>query len=102
MTDVTCQNLSTGGGTGDVKLTNVIASGAFVIKRTTGDVTFEGCDAAEILVTTSTGDVKGTLLSDKVFFVETDTGRRKYPHMTTGGKCQIITSTGDIEIGIES
>jgi hypothetical protein len=87
LADVTCQNLSTSGSTGDVKLTNVIASGAFVIKRTTGDVTFEGCDAAELLVATDTGNVEGTLLTEKIFFVETDTGRREYPKTTTGGKC---------------
>jgi DUF4097 and DUF4098 domain-containing protein YvlB len=79
----------------------VIASGAFVIKRTTGDVTFEGCDAAELLVATDTGDVEGTLLTEKIFFVETDTGRREYPKTTTGGKCEITTDTGDIKISIK-
>jgi DUF4097 and DUF4098 domain-containing protein YvlB len=98
---VTCQNLTSNGDTGDIDLISVIASGSFSIVRSTGDVSFEECDAAEILVTTSTGDVEGTLLSDKVFFVETDTGRREYPQSTTGGKCQITTSTGDIEISIE-
>ncbi len=98
---VTCQNLTSNGDTGDIDLISVIASGSFSIVRSTGDVSFEGCDAAEILVTTSTGDVEGTLLSDKVFFVETDTGRREYPQSTTGGKCEITTSTGDIEISIE-
>jgi DUF4097 and DUF4098 domain-containing protein YvlB len=101
LTDVICQNLSTSGSTGDVKLTNVIASGAFVIKRTTGDVTFEGCDAAELLVATDTGNVEGTLLTEKIFFVETDTGRREYPKTTTGGKCEITTDTGDIKISIK-
>jgi hypothetical protein len=102
LTDVTCQNLSTSGGTGDVKLTNVIASGAFVIKRTTGDVTFDSCDAGTITVTTDTGYVKGTLLSDKTFCVETDTGKREYPKTTTGGRCEITTDTGDINISIKN
>jgi DUF4097 and DUF4098 domain-containing protein YvlB len=98
---VTCQNLTSNGDTGDIDLISVIASGSFSIVRSTGDVTFDRCDAAEILVTTSTGDVEGTLLSDKVFFVETDTGRREYPQSTTGGKCEITTDTGDIKISIK-
>ena len=101
LTDVTCQSLTSSGDTGDIKLTRVMASQMMSIVRTTGDVTFDASDAPHISVTTDTGDVEGTLLSDKVFYVETDTGRRKYPHMTTGGKCQITTSTGDIEISIE-
>lgn len=98
---VTCQNLTSNGDTGDIDLTSVIASGSFSIVRSTGDVTFDRCDAAEILVTTSTGDVEGTLLSEKIFFIDTDTGHKDVPKTTTGGKCQIITSTGDIEISIE-
>lgn len=98
---VTCQNLTSNGDTGDIDLTSVIASGSFSIVRSTGDVSFEGCDAAEILVTTSTGDVEGSLLSDKVFIVNTHTGEKDVPKTNTGGKCQITTSTGDIEISIE-
>jgi DUF4097 and DUF4098 domain-containing protein YvlB len=101
LTDVTCQSLISSGDTGDLNLTNVIASGTFSIVRSTGDVSFEGCDAAEILVTTNTGDVEGTLLSDKIFLVDTDTGHKDVPKTTTGGKCEITTSTGDIEISIE-
>lgn len=101
LTDVTCQSLISTGSTGDITLKNVIAAGKFSIERSTGDVTLDACDAVEISVTTDTGDVTGTLLTDKTFFVETDTGRREYPHMTTGGKCEITTDTGDIKISIK-
>ena len=57
---------------------------------------FDRCDAAELSITTDTGDVKGTLLSDKVFIARTDTGRVHVPETTNGGKCKITTSTGDI------
>lgn len=98
---VTCQNLTSNGDTGDIDLIGVIASGSFSIVRSTGDVTFDRCDAAEILVTTSTGDVEGTLLSEKIFLIDTDTGHKDVPKTNTGGKCEITTSTGDIEISIE-
>ena len=61
---------------------------------------FDGCDAAEITVKTGTGDVTGTLLSDKVFLTETGTGRIDVPKSTVGGRCEINTDTGDIKIDI--
>ena len=77
---------------------NVIATEKFSIKRSTGDVKFDSCDAAEIFVETDTGDVNGSLLTNKVFITKTDTGRINVPNSITGGKCEIITNTGDIKI----
>ena len=56
------------------------------------------CDAAEIFVETDTGDVKGSLLSEKVFIPKSDTGDIKVPKTVTGGRCEITTDTGDIKI----
>lgn len=98
LTDVTCRNLSASGDTGDLTLTNVIAAGKLSVERSTGDVRLEKCDAAEIFVETDTGDVLGTVLSEKVFITETSTGRISVPKTTSGGKCEIITSTGDIDM----
>ena len=82
-------------------MNNVIAAEKFSIKRNTGDVRFDGTDAAEILVETDTGDVTGTFLSEKTFFVETDTGSVDVPESITGGRCEITTNTGDIELDIQ-
>ena len=100
-TDLTCTDLTSTGTTGELKLTNVIASGKLDITRNTGDVTFDGSDAASIKVHTSTGDVKGTLLSDKTFRYKTSTGRVELPPTTAGGVCDITTDTGDIIIWIK-
>ena len=54
--------------------TNVIASDEFNLERETGDIELNGCDAQTIYVKTDTGNVTGTLLSEKVFITETDTG----------------------------
>lgn len=98
--DVSCESLISEGDTGDIHLTNVTASGSFNIERSTGDVKFEGSDAAEIYVNTSTGDITGTLLTPKIFFTDTSTGKVNVPKSTVGGKCEITTSTGDIKIDI--
>lgn len=88
--------------TGDIRLEKVIASGDFSIESDTGDVRFDGSDAQRIFVQTNTGDVKGTLLSDKVFITETDTGRINVPQTASGGRCEIVTNTGDVILAIEN
>ena len=87
--------------TGTITLKNVAATGTISIESDTGDVRFEGSDAIEISVKTDTGDVTGTLLSEKVFITETSTGSINVPKTTSGGKCEITTSTGDINISIK-
>ena len=101
MTDVVCQNMDSNGSTGKISLQNVAASGTLSIKRSTGDVHFDGCDAAEIYVTTDTGSVTGTLLSEKVFIAASDTGRIDVPKTVTGGRCEITTDTGDIRLSVK-
>lgn len=49
---------------------------------------------------TDTGDITGTLLTEKVFAAKADTGDVDVPKTATGGKCEIITNTGDIQIKV--
>lgn len=100
LTDLTCESLASEGSTGAIDLKNVVAAGSMNIRRDTGDVRFEACDAAELTVDTDTGDVTGTLLTEKVFIARSDTGRIKVPETTAGGKCKVSTDTGDIRIEI--
>lgn len=101
LTYLTCASLTSIGGTGAISLNNVVASGAVYIDRGTGDVSFDSCDAANITVNTGTGDVRGTLRSDKIFVCRSDTGRVEIPPTTKGGTCSITTNTGDIIIWIQ-
>jgi hypothetical protein len=101
ITNATCNDLSSVGSTGDINLINVVVSEKMSIERGTGDVLLESCDGGEILITTDTGDVKGSLLSDKIFITGTNTGRVNVPETTSGGKCKITTDTGNIIIEIE-
>ena len=93
-----CTILGISVDTGDIDLVNVIAEGKFDISSTTGDVKFTACDASSVFVTTDTGDVMGSFLTDKVIFADTDTGKVDIPKLTSGGKCEITTDTGDIKI----
>lgn len=101
LTDIVCQSVISSGNTGDILLKNAIAAKSFSIKRSTGDVTFENADASEVFVETDTGDVRGSLLTNKVFTVRTDTGKVNVPSSSEGGICNIITDTGDIKITVK-
>lgn len=100
LTDVSCGSLVSEGSTGAIAMKNVLAVDRITVRRDTGSVRFEACDAAELDIETDTGDVTGTLLTEKVFIARSDTGRVKVPETTAGGKCKVTTDTGDIEISV--
>lgn len=102
LTDIiSCRNIESEGSTGNITLNNVNVKEKISVGRSTGDVKLDRSDAAEIYVRTDTGDVAGSLLTDKIFFAETDTGDIDVPESVEGGKCKIKTDTGDISIKIE-
>ena len=101
-TDVSCRNLSSDGNTGNLSLVRVLVSERLSAERSTGDVKMEDCDFGELWIKTDTGDVEGTLRSEKIVFAHTDTGKIEVPHSTSGGRCEITTDTGDIKISIQN
>lgn len=100
LTDVACAALRSTGSTGSITLTRMTAAGELKIERSTGDVRFEQCDAGELEIRTDTGAVTGSLLTEKIFVVRSDTGHIDVPETTTGGVCKITTDTGDIRIRV--
>ena len=94
-------NITIKSSTGDVRLTDVIAKEKLSVKLSTGDIAFSRCDATEIYVKTSTGDIKGDFLSEKIFVAKSSTGSVRVPQTSTGGKCELATSTGDIKIELK-
>ena len=99
--NIKCDNITSSGSTSDVLLKNVIVINKIDIKRSTGDVRFELSDAKEIKVITTTGNIRGTLLTEKIFITDSNTGDIEVPKSLTGGLCEIKTNTGDIVISIK-
>ena len=99
--NVRCQSFLSTGDTGDLLLDQVIVSEKLSAERSTGDVKLDHCDAGEINIVTDTGDVSGSLLTEKIFMVRSDTGKIEVPKSTSGGICEIKTDTGDIMINIK-
>ena len=99
--NIRCADFTSQGSTGDLQLTDLVASGTVFIRRSTGDVRLDRCDGRQIQILTSTGDVSGSLLTEKIFVTDTDTGNVNVPACLTGGKCEVTTDTGDIEITVK-
>ncbi len=101
LTDFSCRELESNGSTGALRMKNVIVTEKLTAKRSTGSVHFDACDAAELYVKTSTGNITGSFLTDKRFIAESDTGRVNVPKGTDGGRCELSSSTGNISIEIK-
>ncbi len=96
LTATSCSELDVKASTGDVTVRNTVAFKKITVKTSTGDVKLDQSDAPDIFIQTDTGDVSGTLRTEKVFVTHTSTGRVRVPSTTSGGRCEIITSTGNI------
>lgn len=101
LADITCKNLTAEGTTGNLTASNVVAAEKFLVRRTTGDIRLDGCDGGALFIKTNTGNVKGTLRTEKVFTANTTTGKISLPPSGTGGKCEISTTTGDIKLRVQ-
>ena len=95
------ENLTVNTSTGYVSLKKSLINKHLKIETDTGDVKFDEFDAETINIKTDTGDIRGTLLSSKIFYVSSHTGKTNYPHTTTGGVCEIKTDTGDVVLTIK-
>lgn len=93
-----CANFTSKSSTGYVEFKDVLVSQHVDIKNGTGHVKFVDSDAETLYIKTSTGDIRLQLLSSKICQVKKSTGTPHYPTSTTGGLCEVETSTGAVNI----
>ena len=101
MKNVSLHSIEAEVSTGDVELESVIVTKEMKLKTSTGDIELKGCDAEAMEIKTSSGDVEGTLLTSKIFYTESRSGKISVPKSDKGGMCQVVTSSGDIKFKIE-
>ena len=99
--NITAGNLNAQSTSGSITLSKVLVSGDMHIKDVSGKVRLEDCDAGALSIKTVSGNVSGTLLTDKKFLTRTTSGDVDVPQSSSGGKCEIQTTSGDISIAIE-
>lgn len=98
LSDLSAGTLTVETTTGDLNLRGVAVEGALSAHTTTSDIRLERVDAASLAIAATTGDVTGTLCSEKRFAVHIGTGDVSVPATASGGVCEIETSTGDVHI----
>ena len=87
---------------GRMELTDVIAAAGLYAESDSGSVAQDGCDGSTIRIETTSGSVKGTLLSDKLFAADSTSGKVEVPRSAAGGECEITTVSGSIAIEIRA
>jgi DUF4097 and DUF4098 domain-containing protein YvlB len=97
---VQCESITGETTTGDIICEDGNIDGDLHMVAGSGDITLTNFDADTLHITTDTGDVSGSLRSEKIFFTETNTGDIRVPKSTSGGVCEIKTDTGDITFTI--
>ncbi len=101
LSGVRCQNISVSTTSGDVDVSDTVTSESIQAESVSGNLEFYKCDAASLRLKTSSGDVSGTLLTQKQFLTETTSGDVDVPRASSGGKCEVMTTSGDIDFEIE-
>ena len=87
---------------GKIQLTDVIAEKNLYVKSISGGVMLDECDGSTIKIETTSGSVKGTILSDKIFITDSISGRVKVPRSSVGGECEVTTISGNITIELKA
>ena len=98
--NVKCDSLEISASTGKVNIEETKINNNLKINVSTGDVNIKNSDAYSIKIKTSTGDVRAILLTSKIFYASSDTGKVSVPPTPGSGTCEVSTSTGDIIITI--
>ncbi len=95
---VTAKNIQAQSTSGDIEVVRAVALEQMKLESTSGEIELKHCDAPIMWLKTVSGDVEGSLMTGKVFEIETHSGDVRVPPLGTGGKCRIETVSGDIEI----
>ncbi len=101
LTNIECQSVTATSTSGEIVFSKVTAQENIHIESVSGDVELLKCDAGSIWIKTTSGEVSGTLCTEKKFIVDTVSGDVDVPKSTYGGKCEIKTTSGDVEFTIE-
>ena len=100
LSDMTLETVDMSVSTGRIDLVNVVCSGDLMAKSTTGDIRLTNVDGANVYLSATTGDITGTIRTEKVFSAHASTGKVTVPDTAAGGRCEAETSTGDIRLSI--
>ncbi|MBP3412579.1 MAG: DUF4097 family beta strand repeat protein [Oscillospiraceae bacterium] len=94
-----CRGLDAEVASGSLTLEDVIAEKEIKGETASGNISLLRCDAASYQLESSSGNIKGSVLSEMRFVAESSSGRINVPN-TDGGTCRLYTDSGNIDIEI--
>lgn len=97
LTDVQGKAITAASTSGEITLSRVVLEERIQLKSTSGDIELRDSDGAELSIQTTSGRVSGTLLSEKIFRIDTISGDVNAPYSASGGKCEVTTRSGDVD-----
>ncbi len=88
---------------GDVELKDIVCEGNVNAKTTSGDINLKDSDGKTLEISSTSGNIYGNLLTEKLFITETLSGDIDVPPVDITlnkmlDKCIINTTSGDIEM----
>ncbi len=84
---------------GKLTLYHVFAEKSLQAVTSSGAIRLDNCDAGKLYLQSASGSITGSLSTDKLFDVHTNSGRVICPpSVAGGGDCVVRTSSGDISL----
>ncbi len=99
--NVSCASLAAESTSGEKRLTDVLAAGELRCESASGDLILLRCDGDSLYLRAESGEIRGSLRTEKIFLTETASGSVKVPKSVSGGSCEVHTSSGDIRLTLE-
>ncbi len=93
-----CDNLLVDVASGNIDLENVRVLGESNLCANSGDVKLSACDSGSYIIETGSGNVKGSILTAKVFDAKAGSGSVRVPASGSGGVCKVRTGSGNIRL----
>lgn len=98
--DVECVNVTGSNSSGKINCTDVIVTGDMNLENSSGGIALEACDAESLKLSATSGSIKGTLLTEKIFRADATSGSVDVPKTTSGGVCEVTTTSGSISLSL--
>lgn len=101
LNSVECNSITVKTTSGDINMNSVVSKNTIEASTVSGCIALNGSDAQSLDIKSVSGDVFGTLLSEKTFIAESSSGNVNVPDSAEGGKCEIETSSGNINVSVQ-
>ncbi len=99
--NVNCSALIAASSSGRISLDGTVARNTLRATASSGGIYLQRCDAQTVDLKTTSGRVSATLLTGKLYQVQTSSGIAKYPASDSdGGFCYVTTTSGNVNITV--